>query len=501
MPETRYESQTATTTAPDTERVDRRRWMALVVLCAGQLMIVLDVTVVNVALPTIQRELHFSQASLAWVVNAYLLTFGGLMLLAGRLGDLVGRKMVFVAGVAAFSVASLLCGIANNASLLIAARFVQGAAGALMASMILGILVTMFPAPRERGAAMGVYAFVASSGGSIGLLLGGVLTETLNWHWIFFINLPIGVAALLLGLALLDESPGLGFRHGVDLIGALLAVAAPTTAVYTIVKASEWGWSSTRTLGFGAGAVALVVAFLVVEARVPKPLMPLRIFRSRTRSVANGVRALFAIGLFGAFFMGALYFQHVLGYSAIVTGLAFLPLNIIVGVFSLGLTARIMARIGLKATFIPGLALVALALALFSRMPVNGNYVVDVLPGMLLFGVGAGLAFAPGVSLAMADAGPSDSGAASGLANVTLQLGAALGLAVLASVSSTRSSNLLANGVSTPAALTSGYHLAFLIGAGCLVAGIAIAGTLLRPTPPPALVRRGTRSSAARHPY
>src|SRR6266540_5868086 len=431
MPETRYESQTATTTAPDTERVDRRRWMALVVLCARQLMIVLDVTVVNVALPTIQRELHFSQASLAWVVNAYLLTFGGLMLLAGRLGDLVGRKMVFVAGVAAFSVASLLCGIANNASLLIAARFVQGAAGALMASMILGILVTMFPAPRERGAAMGVYAFVASSGGSIGLLLGGVLTETLNWHWIFFINLPIGVAALLLGLALLDESPGLGFRHGVDLIGALLAVAAPTTAVYTIVKASEWGWSSTRTLGFGAGAVALVVAFLVVEARVPKPLMPLRIFRSRTRSVANGVRALFAIGLFGAFFMGALYFQHVLGYSAIVTGLAFLP----------------------------------------------------------------------GVSLAMADAGPSDSGVASGLANVTLQLGAALGLAVLASVSSTRSSNLLANGVSTPAALTSGYHLAFLIGAGCLVAGIAIAGTLLRPTPPPALVRRGTRSSAARHPY
>ncbi|MFL5799877.1 MAG: MFS transporter [Actinomycetota bacterium] len=480
MPETRYEDQPAATHAA----VDRRRWMALVVLCAGQLMIVLDVTVVNVALPTIQRELHFSQASLAWVINAYLLTFGGLMLLAGRLGDLVGRKKVFISGVAAFTVASFLCGVANSAPLLIAARFVQGAAGALMASMILGILVTMFQAPRERGTAMGVYAFVASSGGSIGLLLGGVLTETLNWHWIFFINLPIGVTALLLGLALLDESPGLGFRQGVDLIGALLAVAAPTTAVYTIVKASEWGWESVRTLGFGALALALVAVFLVVESQVPNPLMPLRIFRSRTRSVANGVRALFAVGMFGAFFMGALYFQHVLGYSAIVTGMAFLPLNVLIGVFSLGLTARIMARIGLKTTFIPGLALVALALLLFGRMPVHGNYIIDVLPGMLVFGVGAGLAFTPGVSLAMADAGPSEAGTASGLANVTLQLGAALGLAVLASVSTTHTSNLLASGVSRLAALTGGYHLAFLIGAGCLGAGIVISGTLLRPTPP-----------------
>ena len=461
---------------------DRRRWAALVVLCVGQLMIVLDVTVVNVALPTIQRNLHFSQASLAWVVNAYLLTFGGLMLLAGRLGDIVGRKKVFVAGTGAFTVASLLCGLANSEALLIGARFVQGAAAALMASMILGILVTMFPEPRERAKAMGVYAFVASSGGSIGLLVGGLLTEALTWHWIFFINLPIGIAALFLGLALIDESPGLGVGQGIDILGAVLAIAAPTLAVFTIVKASDWGWASTRTIGFGAGALALGAAFLVTEATVRHPLMPLRIFRSRTRSVANGIRALFAVGLFGAFFMGALYLQHVLRYGAIQTGLAFLPLNLVIGVFSVGITARVMARVGAKATFIPGLVLSAGALVLFSRMPVHGTYVTDVLPGMLLFGLGAGLAFTPGVTLAMADTGPSDSGVASGLANVTLQLGAALGLAVLASISTIHSNHLIALGRGTLAALTSGYHVAFMIGAGCLAVGIALAAILLRPS-------------------
>src|SRR5437588_3386300 len=463
---------------------NRRRWSALVVLCLGQLMIVLDVTVVNVALPTIQRELHFSQASLAWVVNAYLLTFGGLMLLAGRLGDVVGRKKIFVAGTAAFVTASLLCGLANTAPLLIAARFVQGAAAALMASMILGILVTMFTSPRERGKAMGVYAFVASSGGSIGLLVGGILTQGLNWHWIFFINLPIGIAALLLGIALIEDSPGLGFRHGLDVLGAVLAIAAPTAAVYTIVKASEWGWGSAHTIGFGAAALGLLAAFVLAEARVANPLMPLRIFRSRTRAVANAVRALFAVGLFGAFFMGALYLQRVLGYGATKTGLAFLPLNLTIGLFSLGITARVMARIGAKATFVPGLVLTAVALVLFSRMPVHGSYVADVMPGMLVFGIGAGLAFTPGVTLAMADTGPSDSGVASGLANVTLQLGAALGLAVLASISTIHSNHLIALGRGTPAALTSGYHVAFMIGAGCLAVGIALASILLRPSGP-----------------
>src|SRR5438477_674880 len=422
--ETRYGSPNGS--ALLTSATGRRKWAALAVLCLGQLMIVLDVTVVNVALPTIQKQLHFTQANLAWVVNAYLLTFGGLMLLAGRMGDILGRKKVFVAGMSAFTVASLLCGLANSEGLLIAARFVQGAAAAFMASMILGILVVMFPQPRERGMAMSMYAFVASSGGSIGLLVGGLLTESLSWHWIFFINLPIGLIALLLGQFLIEESPGLGFRHGVDFLGAVFAVAAPTVAVYTIVKASEWGWGSAHTLWFGAVALALAGAFLLTEARVRNPLMPLRIFRSRTRSVANVVRALFAVGMFGAFFMGALYVQHVLGYSAIQTGLAFLPLNLMIGLLSLGITARIMARIGLKATFVPGLVLVGTALVLFSRMPVSGSYVADVLPPMLVFGLGAGLAFAPGVSLAMAETGPSDSGVASGLANVMLQLGAAL---------------------------------------------------------------------------
>src|SRR5438067_4947941 len=448
--ETRYGSPNGS--ALLTSATGRRKWAALAVLCLGQLMIVLDVTVVNVALPTIQKQLHFTQANLAWVVNAYLLTFGGLMLLAGRMGDILGRKKVFVAGMSAFTVASLLCGLASSETLLIAARFVQGAAAAFMASMILGILVNMFPKPRERATAMGVYAFVASSGGSIGLLVGGVLTEALNWHWIFFINIPIGVAAMLLGFALLDDSPGLGFRHGVDVLGAVFAVAAPTVAVWTIVRASEWGWSSPKTIGFGAVAIALVGAFLLLEARIRNPLMPLSIFRSRTRAVANASRALFAVGLFGAFFMGALFFQRVLGYSAIRVGLAFLPLNVTIGLFSLGITARVMARIGAKRTYVPGLMLAVGALLLLARMPVHANYVIDVLPAMLVFGLGAGLSFAPGVALAMAEAGPSDSGVASGLANVAMQLGAALGLAVLASPSTLRTGHLLAAGSSTAGA-------------------------------------------------
>ena len=460
-------------------RTDRRRWAALVVLCVGQLMIVLDVTVVNVALPTIQRELHFSQNSLAWVVNAYLLTFGGLLLLAGRLGDIVGRKRIFLAGVASFVVASAMCGFANSDAFLIAARFVQGAAAAFMASMILGIIATTF-GPHERGKAMSVYAFVASSGGSIGLLVGGLLTELLNWHWIFFINVPIGIATLVLAQMLIEDTPGLGLARGVDVGGAVLAVAAPTVAVWAIVHASEWGWTSATTLGMFALALALVGAFLFLESRLRNPLMPLSVFESRTRNVANAVRALFAVGLFGAFFMSALYFQLVLGYSAITVGLAFLPLNLTIGVFSLGIAARVMSRVGPKRELVAGLALAVVALLLFARMPVGGSYVVDILPAMLVFGLAAGLSFTPGVALSMAEAGPSNSGVASGLANVTLQLGAALGLAVLASVSTQLTNRRLAQGASKASALTAGYHVAFLIGAGCLAMAVLLASTLLR---------------------
>jgi EmrB/QacA subfamily drug resistance transporter len=457
----------------------RRQWAALVVLCLGQLMIVLDVTVVNVALPTIQRELGFSQPSLAWVVNAYLLTFGGLMLLAGRMGDILGRKKVFVAGTTAFTVASLLCGLAQNESVLIGARFLQGAAAAFMASMILGIIVTMFARPNERARAMATYAFVASAGGSIGLLVGGALTQTLSWHWIFFINLPIGVTALVLGMSLIDESAGLGIAHGVDVLGAVLAVAAPTLAVFAIVKANEWGWASGPTIGAGAGAIALLGAFLLTESKVSHPLMPLRLFRSRTRSVANAARALFAVGLFGLFFMGALYLQRILGYGAIRTGFAFLPSTLMVGILSLGVTARIMGRFGPKATLLPGLVLTVVGLGLFSFVPVHGSYVANVLPAMLVFGTGAGLAFPPGVALAMAETDLADSGVASGIANLTLQLGAALGLAALASVSASRTAHLLSGGVPADEALTGGYRIAILIGAGCIALGVALVSLLL----------------------
>ncbi|HXY72928.1 MAG TPA: MFS transporter [Actinomycetota bacterium] len=472
-----------------------KRWLALSFLCVGQLMIVLDVTVVNVALPTIQHDLHFTQASLAWVVNAYLLTFGGLILLAGRLGDLIGRKRVFLAGVGAFTVASMFCGLSNSQAELVTARFVQGATAALMASMILGILVTMFPSPAERARAMGLYAFVASSGGSIGLLVGGALTETLNWHWIFFVNVPIGILTFAFSWFLVQGSKGLGFRHGVDLVGGVLAVAAPTAAVYTIVHASGWGWGSAKTLAWALGTLALLAGFLLTESRVKNPLMPLAIFESRTRSLGNAVRALFAVGLFGAFFIGALYLQHILGYSAIQTGLAFLPSTLTVGLFSLGVTARVMSRIGIKATVLPGLLFAGVALLLFARMPVGGTYVVDVLPGMLLFGIGGGLVFAPSVALAMSGTGPRDSGVASGLANLTLQLGAALGLAVLASVSATVAARRLTSGVAAPFALTDGFHVAFLIGAGCVALAVVLVAALL-PSARPARQAAASEPSA-----
>jgi EmrB/QacA subfamily drug resistance transporter len=459
---------------------DRRRWLALVVLCVGQLMIVLDATVVNVALPTIQRDLHFSQSSLAWVINAYLITFGGLLLLAGRLGDLLGPKKIFVTGLTVFTAASALCGFSRGQSELIVARFIQGAGAAIVAATILGILVTLFPEPREKARAMGVYAFVASAGGAIGLLAGGVLTQALSWHWIFFINLPIGCVALVLGTALIPAQPGTGTRDGVDVLGAVLVTGSVMLLVYAIVKASDDGWLSARTIGVGLGAFVLFALFVRVEARRTNPLVPLRMFRSRNLTGATLVRVLFPIGMFGQFFLGALYLQHVLGYSAITTGLAFMPMNLAVGVFSLTVAARIMTRIGAKATLLPGLALIAVGLALFARVPVHGHFVTDVLPGMILFGVGAGLAFTPSIALAMADAAPADTGLASGLANVSMQMGAAIGVAVLASISTSRTHQLLARGTGRAAALASGYHVGYLIATGCIVAAFVLAAAVLK---------------------
>jgi EmrB/QacA subfamily drug resistance transporter len=465
------------------ERRERDRWIALVVLCAGFLMIVLDQTVVNVALPSIQDDLGFSQASLAWVVNAYLIAFGGLLLLAGRLGDLIGRKRIFMIGLAVFTAASALCGLAQSQELLIAARFVQGVGGAMTSAVILGIIVTMFPEPAERAKALGVYTFVAAGGGSIGLLAGGVLTETINWHWIFYVNLPIGVAVAILIARLLDNDEGVGLGRGADVLGAALVVGALMLGIYAILGAGDHGWASGRTLGLGAVAIALLAGFVVRQARTENPLVPLRIFRSRMVSAANGIQALAVAGLFGMFFLGALYLQRVLGYSAIEVGLSFLPVALLIGALSVGVTARLIVRFGAPATLLPGLGLIALGLGYFVSVPVDGHYATNVLPVMILIGIGGGLVFPSVFTLALSSAGPTDSGLASGLVNTSQQVGGAIGLAVLASLATTRTNNLLASGESTASALTSGYRLAFAIGAGLVLLAFALAAALLRAQP------------------
>jgi EmrB/QacA subfamily drug resistance transporter len=466
---------------PDTQSTDRRRWLALVVLCVGMLMIILDATVVNVALPAIQKDLGFSQSNLAWVVNAYLISFGGLLLLAGRLGDLIGRNRIFIAGLTLFTAASLLCGVAHSQALLIGARFLQGVGGAMTSAVILGMIVTMFPEPAERAKAIGVYSFVASAGASIGLLLGGVITQAINWHWIFFINLPIGIATGALALRLVARHQGIGLRQGADIAGAVLVTSALMLAVYTIVKASDYGWASAHTLGFGAVAILLLAGFVIREARTATPLMPLRLFESRNVAGANVVQLLMVAGVFGMFFLGVLYLHRVLGYGAIDTGLAFLPVSISIGALSLGFSARLNTRFGARATLLPGLVLIAGGLTLFARSPVDARYLVDVLPAMLLIGIGAGLSFPSLMTLAMSGATPGDSGLASGLVNTTQQVGGALGLAVLATLSTTRTHHLLAGGDATQSALTSGYHLAFVVSAALLVSAVAIAATVLQP--------------------
>jgi EmrB/QacA subfamily drug resistance transporter len=464
---------------------DRSRWIALVVLCVGMLMIVLDATVVNVALPSIQNDLGFSQSSLAWVVNGYLITFGGLLLLAGRLGDLVGRRRIFMVGLAAFTGASFLCGISQSPELLVAARFLQGAGGALTSAVILGMIVTMFPEPREQAKAIGVYSFVASAGGSVGLLAGGVITQVISWHWIFFVNLPIGLATALLAARLVGKDSGIGLGKGADIAGAALITGALMLLVYTIVKpAADYGWGDGRTLGLGAVSLALLAAFVAREATARTPLIPLRIFRSRNVSGANLIQALMVAGMFATFFLGSLYLQRVLGYDALEIGLAFLPVTLAIGTLSLGYSERLIMRFGARTTLLPGLGLIGVGLALLTQVPVDGDYLVDLLPAMLLFGVGAGLSFPALMTLAMSGATQSDAGLASGLVNTTLQVGGALGLAVLATLSTTRTDHLLAEGHHAASALTDGYHLAFVVGVGLVVAAIVVALTILQPERP-----------------
>jgi EmrB/QacA subfamily drug resistance transporter len=464
---------------------DRSRWTALVVLCTGMLMIVLDMTIVNVALPSIQADLGFSQSSLAWVVNAYLIAFAGLLLLAGRLGDLAGRKNVFLAGLGVFTVASLLCGLAVNQAMLVAARFLQGAGGALTSAVILGMIVTMFSSPREQARAIGVFAFVASAGAAVGLLAGGILTQLLNWHWIFFVNLPIGAVTAIAARRLIDPDRGAGLRAGADVPGALLITGAMMLGVFTIVDpAAQQGWLAAKTLALGAGSLVLLGGFILRQRTARNPLMPLRIFASRNVTGANLVQVLSTAGMFGMFFLGSLYLRRILGYDPLQIGLSFLPVAVVMGVLSVRYTDRLVMRFGARTTMFPGLGLIAAGLALFALVPASGGgYLTHIFPVALLVGTGAGLCFPALMALAMSGATPQDAGLASGLVNTTAQIGGALGLAVLATVSASRSNTLIAQHHPAAAALTDGYHLAFWIACGLVVAAAAVAATVLRPQP------------------
>jgi len=456
---------------------DRRRWFALAVLCLGVLMIVLDITIVNVALPTIRENLKFSESSLAWVVNAYLLTSGGFLLLGGRLGDLYGHRRLFVVGIVLFTFASLLCGFAGSQAVLVAARAVQGLGGAVVDAVALSLIMDLFTETGDRTKAMGVYGFVCSGGGSIGALLGGFLTNTFDWHWIFLVNIPIGVAVVVLSLWLLPASRGEGADRHLDVGGAVTVTTALMLAIYAIVNGNEIGWASTQTLSLLAGAVVLLAVFLVIESRVRVPLMPLGLFRLRNVATANVVGVLWAAAMFAWFFLSALYLQLVLGYSPLQVGLAFLPTNLIMAAFSLGMSARLVMRFGIKPPLAAGLLCAAAGLLLFARAPIDGSFTVDVLPPMLLLGLGAGIAFNPVLMAAMNDVAPSESGLASGIVNTSFMMGGALGLAVLASMASMRTDTLVAAGAEHLVALNSGYHLAFL--GGALFAVLAAAAGLV----------------------
>ena len=459
---------------------NRKRWLALLVLCLGDLMIVLDVTIVGVALPSIREDLGFSEESLAWVVNAYLITFGGFLLLGGRFGDLFGHRRLFLIGIGLFTVASTLCGLATTQEMLVIARAVQGVGGAIVSAVALSLMMMLFTEPAERAKAMGVFGFVASGGGSIGVLLGGILTDVLSWHWIFLVNVPIGFIVLGLTFWLIPGERASTAAQRLDIAGAVTVTAALMIAVYAIVNGNEVGWTTARTLGLLAVSAVLLGAFLLIESRVKSPLVPLGLFRLRNVSTANGIGVLWAAAMFAWFFMSALYLQLVLGYSPLEVGLTFLPANLIMGAFSIGLSARLVLRFGIKPPLVAGLGLAAIGLALFARAPVDGNVLTDVMPSMILLGIGAGMAFNPVLLAAMSDVAPEEAGLASGVVNTSFMMGGALGLAVLASLAASRTDTLLAAGESELSALTGGYHLAFLVGAIFAALAAGLGGLLLR---------------------
>jgi EmrB/QacA subfamily drug resistance transporter len=477
---------------------DRRRWATLIVVCLAQLMIVLDVTIVNVALPSIQRDLHFSQANLTWVVNAFLVTFGSLLLLAGRLGDLAGRKRVFLAGVVTFTLASLLCAIAPSPGTLIAARLVQGIGAAAQASVILAIIVTEFPEAEARARAMSAYVFVSVAGGSLGLLAGGLLTQALSWHWVFFVNLPIGVATFALGQILIRGDAGLGLEHGVDWLGSLLVTASLMSAIYSIVAATTHGWVSSETLQFGGLAVVLMAAFLTLEARTSNPIMPPRILRLRGLVHASVVRGFLVTGMYSTFFLGALYLEHVRHYTALQTGAAFLPWTLTVAILSRGITTRLVARYGALRVLTTGMATAAGGLLIFSTVGADTAFFPTVFFACFAIGLGIGTAFMPLLSHAMADVPAADAGLGSGITNVSQQLAGALGLAVLSTIATNHTKGLVAAHHDATSSLIGGYHVAFLAGAGAIAIGVALAVILLRPRDAEAELALADRDAAIR---
>jgi len=470
----------------------RQRWLALYVLCAGVLMIVLDTTIVNVALPSIREDLRFTETSLVWVVNAYMLTFGGFLLLGGRLGDLFGHRRLFLLGITLFTLASLACGAAGSQPMLIGARAVQGIAGAIVSAVALSLIMDLFTAPADRAKAMGIYGFVCAAGGSVGVLLGGVLTSVLNWHWIFLVNLPIGIAVYGCCRALLPEDRSTAAGGRLDIAGSATVTSALMLAVYAIVNGNGAGWTSVQTIGLLAVTSLLLALFLGIEAQVRAPLMPLGLFKLRNVATANAIGILWAAAMFAWFFIAALYLQRVLGYTAMQVGLAFLPANLIMAAFSVGLSAKVVMRFGIRLPLATGLLLAAAGLALFARAPASGTFALDVLPAMVLLGLGAGLAFNPLLLAAMSDVAPRDSGLASGVVNTSFMMGGAIGLAVLASLADASTSTALRSGLAAAAAQAAGYHVAFAVGAAFALAASILGATLIRTGVKARERRRGT---------
>ncbi len=468
---------------PVDARTGRRRWWALVVVCLGMFMNSLDASIVNVALPAIQRDLHFSQSGLIWVVDAFLVTFASFLLMAGRLGDLVGRKRVFLTGIAVFTAASILCGAAASPAMLVIGRFVQGVGGALSASAILAIIVTEFPEPAERAKAMSAYIFVAVGGGAIGLLVGGVLTQALSWHWIFFINVPVGVATFLLGRALIHENVGLGLRQGVDATGSVMVTLALMLGIFAIIEATQYGWVSVHTLAFGAASLVLLAGFVLLESRLTNPILPLRILRIPTLVNSSMIRAFLMAGISTTLFLGALYLENVLGYGPIMTGLGFLPITLVMGLLATGVTARLVTRFGAKRVLVPGMTAATAGLLLLTRIGPGSSYTTVVAPAFVLIGFGAGTSFMPLLSIAMADVPNADAGLGSGIVNVSMQMAGALGLAVLGTIATERTNGLESAGQSAAAALSGGFRLSFLVAAASVGVGTVMAMVLLHGVP------------------